>query len=103
MTEVTLESKVALVTGASRNIGRSIALALAAGGAAWLLGGVDAIDHGVERALEEPDTELRLFGKPAVDGRRRMGVTLALGENVEQARDKARRAAAAIVSAAELR
>jgi phosphoribosylglycinamide formyltransferase 2 len=59
--------------------------------------------HGVERALEEPDTQLRLFGKPAVDGRRRMGVTLALGENVEQARDKARRAAAAIVSAAELR
>jgi len=59
--------------------------------------------HGVERALEEPDTQLRLFGKPAVDGRRRMGVTLALGDNVEQARDKARRAAAAIVSAAELR
>jgi phosphoribosylglycinamide formyltransferase 2 len=59
--------------------------------------------HGVERALEEPDTQLRLFGKPAVDGRRRMGVALALGENVEQARDKARRAAAAIVSAAELR
>jgi phosphoribosylglycinamide formyltransferase 2 len=59
--------------------------------------------HGVERALEEPDTQLRLFGKPAVDGRRRMGVTLALGENVEQARDKARRAAVAIVSAAELR
>jgi len=28
------------------------ALALAAGGAAWLLGGVDAIDHGVERALQ---------------------------------------------------
>jgi phosphoribosylglycinamide formyltransferase 2 len=63
----------------------------------------DIVFHGVERALEEPDTQLRLFGKPAVDGRRRMGVTLALGENVEQARDKARRAAVAIVSAAELR
>jgi phosphoribosylglycinamide formyltransferase 2 len=59
--------------------------------------------HGIERALEEPDTQLRLFGKPEVQGRRRMGVTLALGENVEQARDKARRGAAALVAAAEMR
>jgi phosphoribosylglycinamide formyltransferase 2 len=59
--------------------------------------------HGVERALAEPDTQLRLFGKPAVRGRRRMGVTLALGETVEHARDKARRAATTIVAAAELR
>jgi phosphoribosylglycinamide formyltransferase 2 len=58
--------------------------------------------HGVGRALEEPDTQLRLFGKPEVRGRRRMGVTLALGANLEQARDKARRAAAAIVAGAEL-
>jgi phosphoribosylglycinamide formyltransferase 2 len=59
--------------------------------------------HRVERALEEPDTQLRLFGKPEVRGRRRMGVTLALGDSIEQARDKARRAAAAVVAAAELR
>ena len=59
--------------------------------------------HGVGRALEEPDTQLRLFGKPEVQGRRRMGVTLALGSSMEQARDKARRAAAAIVAGAELR
>ncbi len=58
--------------------------------------------HGVGRALEESDTQLRLFGKPEVQGRRRMGVTLALGANLEQARDKARRAAAAIVAGAEL-
>jgi phosphoribosylglycinamide formyltransferase 2 len=63
----------------------------------------DVVFHGVERALEEPDTQLRLFGKPEVRGKRRMGVTLALGENVEQARDKARRAASALVAAAELR
>jgi len=63
----------------------------------------DVLFHGVERALEEPDTRLRLFGKPEVKGKRRMGVTLALGENVEQARDKARRAAKALVAAAELR
>jgi phosphoribosylglycinamide formyltransferase 2 len=63
----------------------------------------DVVFHGVERALEEPGTQLRLFGKPQVKGKRRMGVTLALGDNVEQARDKARRAAAALVAAAELR
>jgi phosphoribosylglycinamide formyltransferase 2 len=59
--------------------------------------------HGVQRALEEPDTQLRLFGKPQVRGKRRMGVALALGDTVEHARDKARRAAASIVAAAELR
>ena len=58
--------------------------------------------HGVGRALEEVDTQLRLFGKPEVLGRRRMGVTLARGANLEQAREKARRAAAAIVAGAEL-
>jgi phosphoribosylglycinamide formyltransferase 2 len=63
----------------------------------------DVVFHGVERALEEPGTQLRLFGKPEVKGKRRMGVTLALGHNVEQARDKARRAATALVAAAELR
>jgi phosphoribosylglycinamide formyltransferase 2 len=59
--------------------------------------------HGVEQALAEPDTQLRLFGKPEVHGKRRMGVTLARGDSLEQARDKARRAAAAIVGGAELR
>jgi len=63
----------------------------------------EIVFHGVERALEEPDTQLRLFGKPELKGKRRMGVTLARGENVEQARDKARRAATALVAAAELR
>ncbi|UOV06062.1 formate-dependent phosphoribosylglycinamide formyltransferase [Pseudoxanthomonas sp. F37] len=50
----------------------------------------------VEGALEEPDTGLRLFGKPRVDGHRRVGVTLARGEDVDIARSKARAAAAAI-------
>ena len=49
---------------------------------------------GVDAALAQPDTQLRLFGKPRVEGQRRVAVTLALGEDVEQARDKARRAAA---------
>jgi phosphoribosylglycinamide formyltransferase 2 len=59
--------------------------------------------HDVERALEEADTQLRLFGKPEVRGRRRMGVTLARGASIEQAREKARRAAALLVGGAELR
>jgi phosphoribosylglycinamide formyltransferase 2 len=46
----------------------------------------DAID----RALAEPDTALRLFGKPEVRGHRRMGVSLALGSDIEEARRKAR-------------
>lgn len=45
----------------------------------------------VDRALTEPDTALRLFGKPEVRGHRRMGVSLALGATIEEARAKARR------------
>lgn len=51
---------------------------------------------GLEQALGEPDTALRLFGKPEVDGRRRMGVTLALGADTATARARARAAADAI-------
>ena len=45
----------------------------------------------VDRALAEPDTALRLFGKPEVRGHRRMGVSLALGATVDEARAKARK------------
>jgi len=51
---------------------------------------------GVDAALAAPDTALRLFGKPRVEGQRRVGVTLARGEDIEQARAVAREAAAAI-------
>jgi phosphoribosylglycinamide formyltransferase 2 len=47
-------------------------------------------------ALAEPDTALRLFGKPEVKGKRRMGVAVSRGETVEEARHKARRAASAV-------
>ncbi|MDQ6648098.1 MAG: formate-dependent phosphoribosylglycinamide formyltransferase [Pseudomonadota bacterium] len=50
--------------------------------------------HGVAEALAEPDTQLRLFGKPAVSGRRRLGVTLARADTVDAAVAKAVRAAA---------
>ena len=51
---------------------------------------------GLQGALTAPDTQLRLFGKPEVHGERRMGVALALGDSVDEAREKARRAAAAV-------
>lgn len=50
--------------------------------------------HGVAAALAETDTQLRVFGKPEVKGRRRMAVTLARDVDVETARAKAVRAAA---------
>ncbi len=50
----------------------------------------------LQQALEEPDTQLRLFGKPEVAGRRRMGVALARAESLEAAREKANAAAAAV-------
>ena len=48
----------------------------------------------VAEALVEPDTQLRIFGKPAVQGRRRMAVTLARDESIDAAKAKAIRAAA---------
>ncbi|ULU27805.1 formate-dependent phosphoribosylglycinamide formyltransferase [Dyella terrae] len=52
--------------------------------------------HGVADALKEPDTQLRIFGKPTVKGRRRMAVTLARDESVDAAKAKAIRAAKAL-------
>jgi len=46
--------------------------------------------------LTEPDTQLRLFGKPEVHGKRRMAVTLARAETIGQARKKAKKAAEAL-------
>lgn len=50
----------------------------------------------LENALAEVDTQIRLFGKTEVEGKRRMGVALARGEDVHQARAKAKRASGAI-------
>ncbi|MFN5963177.1 MAG: formate-dependent phosphoribosylglycinamide formyltransferase [Verrucomicrobiota bacterium] len=50
----------------------------------------------LEAALREPDTHLRLFGKPEVKGRRRMGVVACRAESIEEARRRARDAAAAV-------
>ncbi len=51
----------------------------------------------LHEALAQPDTALRLFGKPEVSGKRRMGVALARGATVEEAEQKAIAAAAAVV------
>ncbi|MGB0205347.1 MAG: formate-dependent phosphoribosylglycinamide formyltransferase [Neptuniibacter sp.] len=43
----------------------------------------------LQQVLAEPDTELRLFGKPEVSGQRRMGVVLARDTSVDKAKEKA--------------
>jgi phosphoribosylglycinamide formyltransferase 2 len=53
---------------------------------------------GLETALAEPGTSLRLFGKPQVSGKRRMGVALARDESLEAALEKAKRASSAVVA-----
>ncbi|MGQ0836752.1 MAG: formate-dependent phosphoribosylglycinamide formyltransferase [Gammaproteobacteria bacterium] len=65
--------------------------------------GTDTSFAGLEQALAEPDTALRLFGKPEVRGKRRMGVALARGSTIDEARAKARRVAAALTAGASVR
>ena len=65
---------------------------------ALLVDGTSAnvVYEGLSEALAEPGTDLRLFGKPEVTAHRRMGVALATGPTIEEARAKARRAASAV-------
>jgi phosphoribosylglycinamide formyltransferase 2 len=57
--------------------------------------GVPVFDN-IDAALAQPDTQLRLFGKPRVAGHRRVAVTLARADGVDAARSLARDAAAAL-------
>lgn len=50
----------------------------------------------LDEALAAPDTQLRLFGKPNVNGKRRMGVGLARGSSIDEARAKARQVIGAL-------
>lgn len=52
--------------------------------------------QGVDEALRVPKTEIRLFGKPEAFERRRMGVALAYGVDVNDARTRAKQAAALV-------
>jgi phosphoribosylglycinamide formyltransferase 2 len=51
---------------------------------------------GVADALSEKDVDIRLFGKPNAHPYRRMGVALAKGLNIQEAREKATKAASKI-------
>jgi phosphoribosylglycinamide formyltransferase 2 len=66
------------------------------GASAVIYGGLEARGvafEGVDAALRTPGADLRLFGKPESFQRRRMGVALARGGAVEEARERAREAA----------
>jgi phosphoribosylglycinamide formyltransferase 2 len=66
------------------------------GASAVVYGGVEAEGISfaeIDEALKVPRSELRLFGKPQSFVRRRMGVALANGEDVEEARGRAKLAA----------
>ncbi|MEQ3722829.1 formate-dependent phosphoribosylglycinamide formyltransferase [Alcanivorax sp.] len=52
--------------------------------------------HGLDAALTDMDTEVRLFGKPDINGSRRLGVALAKADSIETAREKANTASAAL-------
>ncbi|WP_335919332.1 formate-dependent phosphoribosylglycinamide formyltransferase [Shewanella algae] len=51
---------------------------------------------GLAAALSEADTQLRLFGKPEIHGRRRLGVALARDLDIQSAIDRALRSAAKV-------
>lgn len=67
--------------------------ARSAGASAVIYGGIEGkgiVFEGIEEALRVPRTELRLFGKPEAFPRRRMGVALAYGPDVTDARRRAK-------------
>jgi len=69
------------------------------GASAVIYGGMEARGiafEGVAEALTVPRSDLRLFGKPEAFTRRRMGVAVANGENVDEARARAKEAAARV-------
>jgi phosphoribosylglycinamide formyltransferase 2 len=57
---------------------------------------------GLEGALSIPQTDLRLFGKPESFIRRRMGVALAYGNSIEDARSRAAQSASTVMPVSEL-
>lgn len=66
------------------------------GASAVIYGGIDTTGpryKGVAEALAVPGTDLRLFGKPEAHEFRRMGVALAVADDVDTARERARAAA----------
>lgn len=71
----------------------------AAGASAVIYGGVESdnlVYEGVAEALAVPEADLRLFGKPRSYPRRRMGVAIATGKDVAEARRRAKAAASTV-------
>ena len=69
------------------------------GASAVIYGGVDSKNlsyDGLEAALSVPNSDIRLFGKPESFARRRMGVALATGTDVDEARIRAKLAASLV-------
>ncbi|MFZ9081557.1 MAG: phosphoribosylglycinamide formyltransferase 2, partial [Burkholderiaceae bacterium] len=69
------------------------------GASAVIYGGVDEKSiafEGLAEALAVPESDLRLFGKPESFRKRRMGVALANAENINEARDRAKRVASLV-------
>jgi len=69
------------------------------GASAVIYGGLDAsgiVFDGIAAALAVPRSDLRLFGKPESFRKRRMGVAIANGDDVAQARERAKRAASLV-------
>jgi len=69
------------------------------GASAVIYGGIEAEGirfENVDAALRVPESQLRLFGKPAAYERRRMGVALATADNIEIARKRAKECAAKV-------
>jgi phosphoribosylglycinamide formyltransferase 2 len=56
----------------------------------------------LQAALVEPDTTLRLFGKPEVRGQRRMGVALARADNIDEARRRSREVATIVTAGVQI-
>jgi len=75
---------------AIRQLGASASCAMLAHGH-----GVPVFSN-IEAALQAPDSALRLFGKPRVEGHRRVGVTLSRADTLDAARQIARQACEAI-------
>ena len=57
---------------------------------------MEILFDGIDKALREPDTQIRLFGKPSISGRRRLGVTVARGQSIDEAKEKAIRASESV-------
>ncbi len=81
-------------------LGLPVSVAMRAPGAsAVIYGGIEGAGiafEGVDEALRVPESDLRLFGWPKAFPKRRMGVALATGSDLAQARDRARSVASGV-------